>query len=396
MMAVVAPPPESDPDHDLPPGAIRADEALREFGRRQPEDAAINGIADDGHLVLMNGPAKGGKTRLVADLTVLRLTGGGTWMGTRVLPHDGDAFIVTETHLPEFADALHSSGVGHGLSEAEIQSLTRRTILLRPPARILCRNEIAKLSGGYTAAHEIAKERAARSGLSRIDRVAAQKATRAAKHGDLSLHDYLVQREPGTLALLVFDSFTSCAQVENENASSEVAPRLQGYRECAQALQALTIVIHHTGHEQERARGSSAFSSEPDAIIDLRKPRSEGSFGVAKFTLRSFAPRPSARFRMLMQGKAMRFDWPDQRDEAGDATAIPDDAFVDAVRQVLKSAPSSLTTNAVRTKVQQALGREGRARLSSVESALDALLRAKEARMVPGKGNAGPGYEAVR
>lgn len=76
---------------------------------------------------------------------------------------------------------------------------------------------------------------------------------------------------PGpALRLVVFDTLVNCIGDGDENASYVMNAAVAGAKEIAETLGAHVMLIHHTGHQHDRARGSSATTAAVDTELALK------------------------------------------------------------------------------------------------------------------------------
>lgn len=351
----------------MPEGVMTAREALVARAARGEQPAAVGGVADVGHLLLMAGqPKVTWKTMQGADLVVAR-TIGGVWMGTDVARHSGVAVVATETPAEEFAARVLAFARGRGLSDEQVEDVMGRTIIIGRQRVAVPHLEMREqMRSGFESARQLDRGKKVAP-----DRNKAFKFAETARFGDTTIVKWLEDLDD--VALVIFDSFGFHAGVKDENDAVGVATQLQAYRELASYLKSLVVVIHHTGKDGRNIRGSSAFEAEADAIITIAPPGRSG-YCTAGFSLRSYPERPDHRYRLKTDGEALSFSSPPGASES-DTEGAPDPALVADVRAVLTACAKACTVTRIRELVQAHRGKSGKARADGVESALRALER---------------------
>lgn len=84
------------------------------------------------------------------------------------------------------------------------------------------------------------------------------------------------KRLPGApVRLVVIDTLICCLGDGDENASRDMHAVIEGARVVADGLGAHVMLVHHTGHQQDRLRGSSALVAAIDSELALGKADDE-------------------------------------------------------------------------------------------------------------------------
>ena len=75
--------------------------------------------------------------------------------------------------------------------------------------------------------------------------------------------------------LVVIDTVGRAMQGVNENAQEHASAFTRMVEKIQRSLGATVLALHHTGHDSNRARGSSVFHADPDTVVTLERPGKE-------------------------------------------------------------------------------------------------------------------------
>ena len=98
------------------------------------------------------------------------------------------------------------------------------------------------------------------------------------KGGDDDLDHFVsaaLAASPQGYKLAVIDTVGRSMQGLNENAQEYVSAFTQMVERIQRELGCAVLALHHTGHDAERARGSSVFIGDPDTILNLERAGKE-------------------------------------------------------------------------------------------------------------------------
>lgn len=195
--------------------------------RRNP--VLIDGVLRRGHVLLLAGKGKIGKSWAAIELCVTLATGGGAWLGLPVCGGGACLYIDPELDPKSLDNRFRTvcEAMGADASEAD-KGISKWPLRGVPGAGM-----------------------------------------------DAILHDLRIRCEFGQFALVVVDS-CSCFVEGDENASTDVRRFSAKVLQIAAATGAAVMLVHHFGKGRDgdrsaadRARGSSVWLDFPDAVLTM-------------------------------------------------------------------------------------------------------------------------------
>lgn len=304
----------------------------------------IDGLWPSGGKVLMSAPAKAGKTTMVGNLV-------------RCLA-DGAPFLASPIAQP---GQWQVAAAGHAVAPLE----GRRIMLLDfEMTRDMLRTWLRDQRIANTAGVQVELMR----GRAWDPRDEAQRAGWAAHLASLDVAVLIVDPIGPVLSALGLDESSS-------KDAGQVLWALDAL--CAAAGVSELFVVHHTGHEGERARGTAAFEGWPDAIWTLVKDKSLE--GAGRRALRASGRDVHLPETVLDLDRATRRLSLGQGSRAAARGSEHAEIIADIVRQEIESrgvgAPGPSTNDLKRAAKDTAIG-------SKVQDAQDAVVAARRLGMV--------------